>query len=113
MVLDERRIGFGYREPDSRNRPVDARTYLLSLKSDFNIRRIYYPGCGDDRVLEKAFGVGEIVYVDKRERSLARNGRRLIIAHHDAYLLAMVFLTRSTTMIVMQIISNFWKCLEH
>lgn len=92
MSLAEKNGGVGDRQPDFRygavNVPesefVEANVYLRTLKSDFNIHSIYYPGCGDDTMLEHVFSTDEIVYMDNSDKSLGRRGKRFVVGDHDA-----------------------------
>lgn len=78
--------------PDPRNRgarvperkSVGINTYFQSLKQDFDINRIYYPGCGSDTTLEQAFSTDEIFYMDADDSGLSMEGRHFVYAHHDA-----------------------------
>ena len=57
-----------FKSPDRSPKRVDPRTsFLLTLKKQFGIQRIYYPGFGQDYCLEKAFEPKEIFYVDRDE----------------------------------------------
>tara|TARA_Y100000310_G_scaffold217822_1_gene218933 strand:- start:23749 stop:24330 length:582 start_codon:yes stop_codon:yes gene_type:complete len=38
--------------------------FLRQLKQDFGIKRMYYPAVGEDRILETAFTLEELVYAD-------------------------------------------------
>ena len=43
---------------------VNKKVFLNGLRKIFPISHIYYPGCGEDDVLETAFTSKEIVYLD-------------------------------------------------
>src|SRR3989344_3233607 len=51
-------------------------TFLRKIRTHFPISLIYYPGCGGDQILEKAFKPWEIIYVDK-DANRSRYGSRL------------------------------------
>lgn len=57
---------------------VSPAAYFRWLKDIFPIERIYYPGFGDDYILESAFKESEIFYLDNDQKTRLR--RNLVIA---------------------------------
>lgn len=68
--VDTGRNRFGMTIEEVRNR-AEANSFLSNIKSDLHIGSIYYPGCGQDSVLEPVF-TGKVTYLDR------------IINRHDA-----------------------------
>ncbi len=54
----------------------EKRAYLSRLRQLFPISRIYYPGCGNDVILEGPFKPEEIVYLDEDGEDIPKKWRR-------------------------------------
>lgn len=87
MVSERFRGIFGIKDGskggDARNgletkpRVVGKTGYLFLLKRQFNISRIYYPGCwNDDQTLRHTFKPEEIYYIDNDEDTIPSSGMR-------------------------------------